>query len=203
MDVGHPETALAPGLEGEVAVVLAKARRPLTGREVARLARRGSQSAIAATLRRLAQHGLVDVQEAGRSLLYTLNTEHLLAETVLALGGLRSELVARLRAAIATWDPPPESACLFGSTARGDGGIASDIDVLVVRPDAVDEENEHWREQVEELASAVERWTGNRAAIVELSERQRGALAKRRDRLSREIARDSISLLVPGARVRA
>ena len=36
----------------------------------------------------------------------------------------------------------PRSVPLFGSAARGDGDTASDIDILVIRPRDVDEEDE-------------------------------------------------------------
>jgi predicted nucleotidyltransferase len=61
-------------------------------------------------------------------------------------------------------------ASLFGSTARGDGDTQSDVDLVVIRPAAVDEEDPTWREQLDRLAQRVESWTGNHSAIIELGE---------------------------------
>jgi len=45
------------------------------------------------------------------------------------LGGLLSEIVARIREAV-----DPERVILFGSRARGEGNEASDLDILIVAP---------------------------------------------------------------------
>jgi predicted nucleotidyltransferase len=61
---------------------------------------------------------------------------------------------------------------MFGSAARGDGGTASDIDLLVIRPSDVDEDNPTWRTQVADLKDQIRRWTGNYAQIVELADEE-------------------------------
>src|SRR4051794_10747130 len=102
MDLSRPYTALCPSLDGDVLVTLAGTRRPLTGREVARLAGRRSHVGVRDVLARLVEQGLVDRQEAGSALLYTLNREHLAAPAVAVLAGMRSDLVRRLRTEIET-----------------------------------------------------------------------------------------------------
>lgn len=47
---------------------------------------------------------------------------------------MRSDLLSRLRAALSGWSPRAVHASLFGSAARGDGDAGSDIDIFVVRP---------------------------------------------------------------------
>jgi predicted nucleotidyltransferase len=170
LDVAFPHSAVSPTLEGDVLVVLAGTTRPLTGREVARLARRGTQPAVAAALNRLVRQGLVHREEIGGSFLHTLNRDHLAAPAVLVLAGLRTELLERLRAAAGDWEVQPASAALFGSAARGDGDVDSDIDLLVVRPAQVDEEEERWRMQIARLAEDVHAWTGNHASLIEVAE---------------------------------
>src|SRR3954447_3212721 len=123
MDVAHPYAAVTGGgLEGEVLAVLAGTTKPLTGRQVARLARRGSDRGIRLALQRLAVQGLVDTLDAPPAVLYTLNREHIAAPVALALVELRGALLARLRDAIGSWQVAPLHASLFGSAARGDGG---------------------------------------------------------------------------------
>lgn len=65
--------------------------------------------------------------------------------------------------------PPASALVVFGSFARRDGGPTSDVDLLLVRPDVVEEHDGRWRRQRYDLAGQAERWTGNRAQIVELS----------------------------------
>src|SRR5881392_961031 len=132
MDLGKPQSAVCPTLEGDVLVVLAGTKRALTGRDVARLARRGSQRGVLAALDRLVLQGTVHRSEAGRSHLFALNWDHVAAPAVQVLAGLRSELIRRIRTQIADWELRPIHVSLFGSLARGEGNVDSDVDLLVV-----------------------------------------------------------------------
>jgi predicted nucleotidyltransferase len=135
---------------------------------VHQLAGAGSESGVRKVLARLGAHGLVHVSEAGQARLYTANREHLAWPAVEILCSLRLTLLDRLREQIGSWQVPPRAAALFGSAARGDGGLDSDIDVLLVRPDGVGEADEVWREQVDALRDRVESWTGNRCQLYEV-----------------------------------
>ena len=170
MDVSRQYAAIAPGVEGEALVVLAGTPAPLTGRQISRLARRGTSPSVSAALDRLVEQGLVNRQEAGRAYLHTLNRDHIAAPVVESLAGLRSELLRRLRDTFAGWRVAPLHASMFGSAARGDGDASSDIDLLVIRRSDIDEEDGTWRAQVEALGDSVRAWTGNHAGIVELGE---------------------------------
>jgi Nucleotidyltransferase domain len=174
MDVARPYAAVAPTLDGDVLVVLAGTTQPLTGARVAKLVRRGTDRGVQKALDRLVEQGIVRRQPAGRAYLHVLNRDHVTAPIVLALAGLRAELLTRLRKEFGAWDPPPVHASLFGSAARGDGDTESDIDLLVVRPATVDEEDAAWRDQVDRLGMHVESWTGNHAGVIELSETELG-----------------------------
>ena len=143
---------------------------------------------------RLVTQGLVHRQTAGRAYLHTPNHEHLAGPAVAALAGLRGELIERLRAQLRAWSPPPEHASLFGSTARGDGDSASDVDLLIVRPDGVDDEDAGWRQQVEELADAVLSWTGNTAGIIELSAAELAAHRNAPPTIFTDLHQDGIDL---------
>jgi hypothetical protein len=201
MDVSRPHVAVIGGaLEGEVLAVLAGTTRPLTGRQIARLASHGSDRGLRLALNRLAEQGLVDTLEAPPAVLYSLNRDHIAAPIALQLADLRSELLRRLRSAIAEWEVPPVHASIFGSAARGEGDVSSDIDLLVVRPASVDPEDPAWRDQLHELAVAVERWTGNHAGIAEVGEDELSHLASQRPPIAEELERDAITLAGPEAR---
>ena len=98
----------------------------MTGREVARLVRRGSADGVRKALQRLATQGVVDIDEAGRALLYGLNRDHIAAPVVDALVALRGELYRRLREELTNSAIPAADVSLFGSAARGEGDTASD-----------------------------------------------------------------------------
>jgi predicted nucleotidyltransferase len=194
MNVGQPYTAVSPTVAGEVLITLSRTSRPLTGREVAKLAQRGTQPSVQRALNHLVAEGLVVAQEAGRAILYTLNRDHVAYPAVEILAGLRSEFVERLRGAIGEWKIQPGHASVFGSAARGDGDVDSDIDLFVVRPAKVDEEDPTWRTQLDELTDSIKRWTGNRANVSEIGERDVARLRRERPPVVSGLEQDSIVL---------
>ena len=184
-------------IDMEVLLVLHGTTRPLTGRDVARLVRAGSQPAVNTALRRLAEEGLVRAEEAGNAYLYTFNREHLGAHAVELLASIRTELERRLRAEVTDWEISPAHVSIFGSAARGDGDTSSDIDIFVVRPAGVAEDDPGWREQLEQLSDHVHNWTGNHAAISEVSAADVRRLRRERPPVVDELRRDAITLAGP------
>lgn len=193
MDVSKPFTAISTGVDADLLVVLAGSTAPRSGRELARRAGR-SNTGAQHVLDRLVEHGLVNRAEVGRTFLYSLNRDHLLAPIVEGMAGARAELIHRLREAIKEWKSPAVHASLFGSTARGGGDARSDIDLLVVRPADIDFDNIGWRNQIDELADSVHRWTGNHAGIAEISEGDLPRLRKDRPPVVEEVGEDAIDL---------
>jgi predicted nucleotidyltransferase len=197
MDVAHPYAAVVPSLDGEVLNVLAGTSRGLTGREVALLAGRSSHSGVLAVLNRLSDQGLVTRVELNRASLFELNRDHLAAPAVEELAGLRTTLVNRIRGSIEAWAITPVHSSLFGSFARGDGDEHSDIDLFIVRPSATADDDPRWREQVDELASKIERWTGNRAAMHEVSNLELPRLSVDQPPIVSQLHADAILLQGP------
>jgi DNA-binding transcriptional ArsR family regulator len=194
MDVARPYAAVTPRVDGDVLAVLAGTTAPLTGRQIARLAARGTSPSVSAALDRLVEHGLVHRQVAGRAYLHSLNRDHVAAPAVQALAGLRRELLHRLRNALAEWEPVPVHASMFGSAARADGDTSSDIDLLVIRPKGVDAEDDRWRDQVHALAESVHAWTGNHAGISEFAEADLARLRRRPPAVLKDVRTDGIDL---------
>lgn len=197
MDPSEPSAVICPTLDGPVLTVLARTTRPLSAREVSRLVTRGSWGGVRKALLRLTDHGIVSVQEAGNASLFTLNRRHLAAPAVEVLAGLRTELIQRLSAALGAWSAPPLHASLFGSMARGDGDTTSDVDLLLVRPREIDEEDATWRAQLDGLAADVLAWSGNHAGLAEIAESELEQV--RRSALGRSLQEESITLLGPDA----
>jgi predicted transcriptional regulator len=161
VELQRPLAVITPTVDGDVLAVLARAEAAFTGREVHRLVGRYSEAGVRNVLTRLVEQGVVLVERAGPSYLYRLNRDHLAAPHIVALAGLRAELLERLRQRVGEWEPAPVFAALFGSAARGDMRAGSDIDVLLIRPDTVDPDDSSWTDQVESLVRDVSRWTGN------------------------------------------
>ena len=195
VDLSFPYTVALSKTDGAVLSVLAGTTRPLGGREVARLAG-VSQNGAWRALRRLVDQGVVVEQPAGgRSLLYTLNRDHVAAEPIITLTRLQSVLIERVKQHLAGWEVQAIHASIFGSAARGDGDTGSDIDILVVRPRDVDDEDERWRSQIDSLGTAVHSWTGNHAGIAELAERDLARLRRERPPVIEDVSADGITLM--------
>lgn len=164
----HPFGVITPTVDGDVLAVLAGADAAFTTGDVARLVPARSIEGIRRALTRLVAHGLVDAELVGRTARYRLNREHLAADAVVAVARQRSTLLTRLGERLATWRPRPVHAALFGSAARGDMHLGSDVDLFLVRPD--DSPGDRWEEQVDALIRDVTRWTGNDTRVLAMTE---------------------------------
>lgn len=169
MDFSTPISTVIPSLDGPVLQVLARTDRMLSGRQVHAEARAGSVAGVRLVLQRLASTGLVHVDEAGTSLLYRLNRSHLAAQAVELLANLRATFADTLAANIASWRIPPLHASLYGAAAHGEGGLTSDVALVLIRSDEVATDNRLWEEQVGGLMSDIVELTGNPVDVDELS----------------------------------
>jgi predicted nucleotidyltransferase len=191
MDVSNPIADVVPSAHGPVLGVLASTTAPLTGRAIAELTRpRVSQPRVARILNELTEAGLVDRTPAGAASLFLLNREHIAAGPVEALVSLRQQLWSRIAEHAGGWAKPPDGVVVFGSAARAEGGTASDIDLLVIRPANVDVDDPDWHANVTALAARITRWTGNPCEILDRSDDELRVMAAAGERLLAEIRRD-------------
>lgn len=161
MDLSDPARAVLPAGTAAVLRVLVGADSAFTIRQLARVA--GVSAPVAGdVVHRLGEHGIVLTEHAGRAILCRFNSEHLAAVSIRELVTLRRRLLERLRDELTSWEIAPLHASLFGSAARGDGGTASDLDLLVVRPgDLSEQEVSDWDEQLFATGQRVGAATGN------------------------------------------
>jgi len=143
------------------------------------LAGSGSRQGHSAVLERLVDHGLVLAEPANLGSLYRFNRDHLLAPAVVLAVGLRSELLTRLGDETAQLNPVPVHASVFGSFARGEAGVDSDIDVLLIA--ASDADTARWEGQVDGLEDRVRRWTGNRCRCLVVTVARAQQLSKQNE----------------------
>jgi len=193
MDLSHPFQSLLPAVDSAVLAVLAESTKPRTGREIARLANR-SQGATQKVLNRLVVHGVVLQREAGRARVYELNRDHLAAKPISELANLRSLLFTGIRHSLLFWLVPPIHVSVFGSTARGEGDLDSDVDIFLVRPRDVDEDDEEWRGQVDAFADAIFKMTGNHAGIAEVGEKELKRLRRDQPAILDSLRSDAVDI---------
>lgn len=208
MNLSSPISSIAPGGRGAVLAVLARTEHPLSGRRIAELADEVGKTRVNDLLTELVQAGIVLAESQPPAVLYQLNRRHLAAPAIEALAGLRDQLIAALRETIAAWSVPVASAWLFGSVARGDGGVDSDIDIALVRHDRIDIDDLGWHTQMVTLIELVQDWTGNEASVIEYAESELRRLADDGEGIVTSIGAEGIhlggrrTLLSPKARAR-
>lgn len=189
MNLGSPLLDVAPSVRGALLQVLARLEQPVTRRKLAATAgvAPGNASAV---IEDLIRSGLVSEFVGGRSSMVSLNRGHLAAGPLVALAGLRGELVRRLRERVADW-ADVLGAWLFGSVARGEAGRDSDIDLLIIADD-LDSPDLH--ERLSLLQADVRVWTGNDLQLVEHTPASWRKLIRSTNPLVEQIRRDGIPL---------
>ncbi len=201
MDLSHPISSIAPPLVARVLEVLAGTTRPLAGREIHRIIEAGSANGVWLALNRLEEQGIVLADRRPRATYYIANRGHLAWPAIETLARLRGQLTAQLSLEIARWTVAPLHASIFGSTARGEAVSSSDVDLLLIRPERLDQQAaETWDEQVASLRDAVRRWTGNTCQTFVVDASRLAEHVKARDPIVRAWIDDEILLI--GAPIR-
>jgi predicted nucleotidyltransferase len=84
------------------------------------------------------------------------------------------------------------SVIVFGSFARGAADAASDVDIVVVRSDAVDPDDVAWSDTLELWRRQVAAITGNDVELVEVSLSEAARKLRGRSDLWRDVRRDGV-----------
>jgi predicted nucleotidyltransferase len=170
VELHRPLATITPTLDGDVLTVLARNDVTFTTGQVHRILTQHSEEGIRKVLRRLTGQGIVLSERIGNAFVYRFNNEHLAARHITELARLQEIFLARLEDLLQKWQAPPLYAAVFGSAARGQMTGSSDVDVLLVRPDDV--EDATWDDQVDDLAATVSRWLGNDTRVLEFTENE-------------------------------
>jgi predicted nucleotidyltransferase len=198
MDLSNPIGSVIPSAHGAVLAVLARTSEPLSGRRVAGLTDgKVGQWRANEVLGELTEAGIVLREHRPPAKLYRLNRDHVAAAGITALADQWATLLRHIGDELDDWSPPPVTACLFGSAARGEAGPSSDIDVLLVVPAdlAASVDAEHaWQEQVDALMQKVRMWSGNTCEVLELTIAELEDAVAREDGLVRDLRDDAIAL---------
>lgn len=169
VDFRRPVEAVIPGVQGRILAVLAETTAELNLRTIARLS--GVSPAQASrVLPELVALGLVERREAPPSALFALIEDNVAGRLVRALSRSREAVLEELGALADQMDPSPVSTVVFGSLARGEADALSDVDVVLVRPTDVDEDDERWASSAEGWRTSTRRLTGNPVQVIEIDE---------------------------------
>ena len=191
MDFRRPVQSIIPGAQGRILAVLAENTAYLNLHTISLLA--GTSPAQASRIMpKLIRSGLVERREAPPSALFRLVDDNVGSRVVRALSRSHETVLTELGLRAETLEPSPVSVVVFGSFARGEAEADSDLDVLFVQPQGVNDDDHRWAVAVERWRQFALRLTGNRVEIVEANESDADRLLRSRKPLWTEIARDGV-----------
>jgi predicted nucleotidyltransferase len=192
MDFLRPVEAVIPGAQGKLLAVFAETNAGLSVRTASRL----SGVSLAQTSRilpDLAAFGILERTDVPPSIVYRLIEENVASRSIRLLARSRDLVLVELGEAARSMVIPPVSVVVFGSLARGNADQDSDVDILIVRRNGV-ENTSTWSESVEQWRLSARRLTGNDVDVMEAEEHSIASRLRSRRPVWQDISRDGIVL---------
>jgi len=170
---------------------------PLSGRQIAQQAGITYQ-AVNATLGQLAEIGVVQVSRSGNARLYQLESNHILIQQLVKPlfrfeYSLRDDMIRDIREALS---PLAESVVMFGSFARGDQTLSSDVDLVVVISD--DGQKNAIETELNDFTALFNQRFGHRLEILLYTSGEAAAFRERSSSLLSEILDDGLVIVGNG-----
>jgi predicted nucleotidyltransferase len=189
---GEPFGGVIPGARGAVLAVLLRTGEPMTGRQIHGLVSDDhSLWSVQEALKALTRLGLVESRTIGRAGVHTVNDGHAFVAPLRTL----VDPIAVLRAAIGeVIDAKVRAVILFGSIARGDPGVDSDIDLAVIATPA-------WDKRVE-LQDTVRTRLGNDCDVLLFTWTEFRQRAAEGEPVVSDILREGVALVGTKPRVK-
>jgi hypothetical protein len=189
VDFVRPIEAIVPGAQGRVLAVLLETTAELNLRTIAQLAGI-SQAQASRLLPDLVALGVVERREVPPASLFRLVPEHVASRALLALARSTSTVLDEMGRLAGALAHRPVSVIVFGSFARREAEPDSDIDVVVVRPAEVDEDDDAWSASIEGWRRDVRRLAGNPVEVLEVSAHEAASKLGGRSQVWADIRRD-------------
>ena len=187
MDFVRPIEAIVPGAQGRILAVLAETTADLNLRTVAQLAGI-SQAQASRLLPELVTLGVVERREVPPASLFRLVPEHIASRALLTLARSTDTVLDEMGRLAGMLPHPPVSAIVFGSFARREAGADSDIDIVVVRPAGIDDDE--WSASLEAWRRDTQRLTGNPVEVLEVDADEAATKLRSRSPVWADICRD-------------
>jgi predicted nucleotidyltransferase len=182
---GEPFGGIIPGARGAVMATLLRTDAPLTGRQVHALVSDDySLWTVQEALKALTQLGLVNTRTIGRAGVHTINEDHVSVAPLRALLDPIAALTDTVREAIGD---DVTTVILFGSIARGEAHISSDIDLAVIAPTGWDGRTD--------LEDAVRTRLGNYCDVLVFTPEDFTRLPATDEPVVREILTEGVALI--------
>lgn len=200
MNLSEPLDGLATPVEAAVLRVLARTDSGFSGRQVHALAGTGSTSSVHRALTNLVRVGVVEAEARPPAIIYRANHEHVLWPVIEMGLAARSHVIASIRDFCEhTPDEVPDvrdvSVAVYGSVARRESTLDSDVDLLVLYPRGFDADGRAAFDY--HLAEHVRRITGNEAQVFSVERPEFDQRLTERDPFIANVVADSIHVCGP------
>ena len=185
----EPFGGVIPGARGAVLAALLRTDAPLTGRQVHALVSDDySLWTVQEALKVLTQLGLVITQTIGRASAHTINDDHVSVAPLRVLLDPITALTETIRKSVGD-DVKHEvkTVILFGSIARGEANLYSDVDLAVIAPAGWDGRTD--------LEDAVRTRLGNNCDVLVFTSEDFTRLSGTGEPVVREILTDGVALI--------
>ena len=181
----EPFGGVIPGARGAVLAALLRTDIPLTGRQIHALVSDDySLWTVQEALKALTQLGIVNTQTIGRAGVHTINEDHVSVAPLRALLDPITALTDTVREAVGN---DVKTVILFGSIARGEANIHSDVDLAVIAPAG-------WDGRAD-LEDAVRIRLGNNCDVLVFTPEDFTRLADIGEPVVREILTEGVALI--------
>jgi predicted nucleotidyltransferase len=182
---GEPFGGIIPGARGAVLAALLRTDTPMTGRQIHALVSDDySLWTVQEALKALTLLGLINTQTIGRASLHTINEDHVSVAALRLLLDPITSLTDAVREAVGH---DVETVILFGSIARGEANIHSDVDLAVIGPAGWDGRTD--------LEDAVRTRLGNNCDVLVFTSEDFTRLADTGEPVVREILTNGVALI--------
>jgi hypothetical protein len=118
--------------------------------------------------------------------------EHVASRALFALARAADTVLDEMGRLAEALPRRPISVIVFGSFARRHAEADSDIDVVVVRPAEIHEDDDGWAEALDAWRGDVRRLTGNRVEVLEVSAEEAATKVGSRSQVWADIRRDGL-----------
>ncbi|QAY59271.1 nucleotidyltransferase domain-containing protein [Microbacterium protaetiae] len=197
MNLSEPLDGLTSMVEAAVLRVLARADAGFSGRQVHTLAGVGSTSSVHRALGHLVRVGIVTAESRPPAIIYRANREHALWPVIESGLGARARVFDGIRH-FCEHDLPEDldlTVVVYGSVARRESTLESDVDLFVVYPDGIDDDAR--AEFSYMLASHVQRATGNETQVYSVERAEAVQRLSEDDPLVANVVEDGILVFGP------
>ncbi|MDA2987814.1 MAG: nucleotidyltransferase domain-containing protein [Actinomycetota bacterium] len=190
MNLGDPSDVGLAQVPARLLAALAQVSGGVTIRQLARI----SGVSLARThywVTFWADRGVVTQLHAGRALMCSLNHEHIMTASLVNLASARAAIMKCIVAEVEKWPLVPLNVTTFGSFARGDGSVTSDIDLLVI----VDVDDlDTWSDQLQLASETLQTKIGNPIQFLDYPVKTWHNMMHQNDPVVTEIHRDGIHI---------